>query len=287
MSAAMPSPAAATCRSAAAPASRRNTASRIRRICCSSDLTDWSVVEPNGFPRLPLQRPRDHPRLRRQQRRRPSNGCSRTASSSSTRRPTRIGGNAVGNSVPREMHCRRRWTGRWCRPASRPIRTMQATTSSGNGLMRPLEAAAAQGRRRDPARAPHDRDPSRDAERRPRHRHRRRPQRHEPQHPRPQGRDHRHRRLDRQRQFPPHVRSAPDRGILRARRHAVVRPGRQRRDRRHGDRRLAVGPVQPDRRVRLQHHQAGRDRLPVRLRQSALDAGQPRCSTRRAPSGCG
>ena len=40
------------------------------------------------------------------------------------------------------------WTGRWCRPASRPIRPSQATTSSGNGLMRPLEAAAQKGRRR-------------------------------------------------------------------------------------------------------------------------------------------
>ncbi len=63
-------------------------------------------------------------------------------------------------------------------------------------------------------------------------RHRGRQRRQDAQHPRPQGRHHRHRRLDRQRQLPPHVRSAPDRGILRPRRHAVVRPGRQRRDRR-------------------------------------------------------
>ena len=33
------------------------------------DLTDWSVVGPQRVSRLPLQRPRDHPRLRRQQRR--------------------------------------------------------------------------------------------------------------------------------------------------------------------------------------------------------------------------
>ena len=48
---------------------------------------------------------------------------------------------------------------------------------------------------------------------------------------------------------------------------------------------VALGPVQPDRRIRLRHHQAGRDRLPVRLRQSALACRAARCSTRRAPSG--
>ena len=37
-------------RSAAAPAHRRNTASSIRRTSCSTDLTDWSVVETNGMP---------------------------------------------------------------------------------------------------------------------------------------------------------------------------------------------------------------------------------------------
>ena len=104
---------------------------------------------------------------------------------------------------------------------------------------------------------------------RPRARHRRRDQRRQPRHPRAQGGHHRHRRLDRQREFPPHVRPAPDRGILRPRRHAVVGPGRQRRARRDGDRRVAVGPLQPDRRVRHQPHQARHDRLPVRLSQSA------------------
>ena len=39
--------------------------------------------------------------------------------------------------------------------------------------------------------------------------------------------------------------------------HAVVGSGRQRRTRRHGDRRIAVGPFQPYRRIRLGHHQAG------------------------------
>ena len=55
--------------------------------------------------------------------------------------PDARGGNAVGNSVPREMHAAvMDWpmvqTGRPADPAVR------ATTSSGNGLMRPLEVAA-------------------------------------------------------------------------------------------------------------------------------------------------
>ena len=52
------------------------------------------------------------------------------------------------------------------------------------------------------------------------------------------------RRLDRQRQFPLHVRPATHGRILRARRHAVVRSGRQRRARRHGHWRRALGTVQ-------------------------------------------
>ena len=55
--------------------------------------------------------------------------------------PDAAGGNAVGNSVPREMHAAvMDWpmvqTGKPADPA------VQATMSSGNGLMRPLEAAA-------------------------------------------------------------------------------------------------------------------------------------------------
>ena len=105
------------------------------------------------------------------------------------------------------------------------------------------------------------------------------------QHPRQQGRDRRHRRLDRQRQFPPHVRSAPDRGILRPCRHAVVRPGCQRRARRHGDRRVAVGScsITPANSAPTS---------PSRARSAAntfmsICAGCPgsACSTRRARSG--
>jgi succinate dehydrogenase/fumarate reductase flavoprotein subunit len=104
------------------------------------DLTDWSVVEPNGFPdyryndREIIRAFADH--------------------SAATyewlvghgvvfvdKAPDAAGGNAVGNSVPREMHTAvMNWpmvqTGKPADPA------VQATLSSGNGLMRPLEAAA-------------------------------------------------------------------------------------------------------------------------------------------------
>ena len=106
------------------------------------------------------------------------------------------------------------------------------------------------------------------------------------QHQRPQSGHRRHRRLDRQREFPPHVRSAPDRGILRPGRHAVVGPGRQRRTRRDGGRRVAVGTRQPDRRVRLRSHQARLDRLPIRLSSTcSWTPGSPVFDNARA-SGC-
>ena len=116
---------------------------------------------------LPLQRPRDHPRLRRQQRRRPSNSCWRTASKVIDRHAEQIGGTRSAFRCCAPCRSRSR-TGRWSRPAGRPIRTMTKITRR-----RRLDPAArgrgAQGRRRDSARAPHDRDPSRDAARRPRH----------------------------------------------------------------------------------------------------------------------
>jgi succinate dehydrogenase/fumarate reductase flavoprotein subunit len=104
------------------------------------DLTDWSVVGPNGFPdyryndREIIRAFADH--------------------SAATfewllahgvvfvdKAPDEIGGNSVGNSVPREMHCA---VGDWPtvqtgKPADPSVRK---TRSSGNGLMRPLEVAA-------------------------------------------------------------------------------------------------------------------------------------------------
>ncbi len=104
------------------------------------DLTDWSIVQPNGFPDY---RYNDHEIVRA--------FADNSASSFEwlvdhgvvfiNRPPDTLGGNSVGNSVPREMHSAAMdWpmvqTGKPVDP------TVQATTSTGNGLMRPLEVAA-------------------------------------------------------------------------------------------------------------------------------------------------
>ena len=104
------------------------------------DLTDWSVVEANGFPDY---RYNDREIIRA--------FADNSASSFEwllahgvifiDKAPDAQGGNSVGNSVPREMHAAvMDWpmvqTGEKANPA------IQATFSSGNGLMRPLEAAA-------------------------------------------------------------------------------------------------------------------------------------------------
>jgi len=104
------------------------------------DLTDWSVVEPNGFPDY---RYNDREIIR-----------AFADNSAPTfewllahgvvfvdKTPDDFGGTSVGNSVPREMHsAAMNWpmvqTGK---PADPMIQKM---LSSGNGLMRPLEAAA-------------------------------------------------------------------------------------------------------------------------------------------------
>jgi len=104
------------------------------------DLTDWSVVGPNGFPDY---RYNDREIIRA------------FADNSAPafewlvahgvvfvdKAPDALGGNSVGNSVPREMHCAvMDWptvqTGKPADPS------LQKTRSSGNGLMRPLEVAA-------------------------------------------------------------------------------------------------------------------------------------------------
>ena len=104
------------------------------------DLTDWSVVEPNGFP--------DYRYNDREIIRAFADNNVATYDWLVThgvifidKAPDALGGNSVGNSVPREMHAAvMDWpmvqTGAPADPAAR------ATTSSGNGLMRPLEAAA-------------------------------------------------------------------------------------------------------------------------------------------------
>ena len=137
------------------------------------DLTDWSVVETNGFPPY---RYNDREIIRA------------FADNSVAAfefllahgvkvidRPPNKVGHEIGVSVLRTMQISvEDWpmvhTGGPADPDDDEIR-------AGAGLIRPLEAAALEGRRRDFARASHDGDPSRDAARRPRHRHRRRSQR--------------------------------------------------------------------------------------------------------------
>jgi succinate dehydrogenase/fumarate reductase flavoprotein subunit len=104
------------------------------------DLTDWSVVEPNGFPDY---RYNDREIVRA--------FADHSAPAFEwllahgvifvDKAPDALGGNGVGNSVPREMHAAAMdWplvqTGK---PADAAI---AATRSTGNGLMRPLEVAA-------------------------------------------------------------------------------------------------------------------------------------------------
>ena len=104
------------------------------------DLTDWSVVQPNGFPDY---RYNDHEIIR-----------AFADNSAPTfeflvehgvkfvnEKPDGRAGSAHGNSVPRQMHV---WAGEWPQvQTGRPTDpSARATTSNGNGLMRPLEAAA-------------------------------------------------------------------------------------------------------------------------------------------------
>jgi succinate dehydrogenase/fumarate reductase flavoprotein subunit len=104
------------------------------------DLTDWSVVGPNGFPdyryndREIIRAFADH-----------SAPCFEWLVAHGVefvdKAPDHIGGNSVGNSLPREMHSA---VGPWPMvttglPADPSV---QQTRSSGNGMMRALEIAA-------------------------------------------------------------------------------------------------------------------------------------------------
>jgi succinate dehydrogenase/fumarate reductase flavoprotein subunit len=105
------------------------------------DLTDWSVVEPNGFPDY---RYNDREVIRAFADHSPivfewliAHGVVFV-----DKAPDTLGGGSVGNSVPRENHAAvMNWpmvqTGGPADPS------VQATMSSGNGLIRPLEVAAA------------------------------------------------------------------------------------------------------------------------------------------------
>lgn len=104
------------------------------------DLTDWSVVEPNGFPDY---RYNDREIIRA--------FADNSAPSFEwlvahgvifiDKAPDAQGGNSVGNSAPREMNAAvKDWPMVQTGKPANPI--IQATFSSGNGLMRPLEAVA-------------------------------------------------------------------------------------------------------------------------------------------------
>jgi succinate dehydrogenase/fumarate reductase flavoprotein subunit len=104
------------------------------------DLTDWSVVQSNGFPDY---RYNDREIIRAYA----DNGVAAFEWLVAhgvvfvDKAPDAVGGTSVGNSVLREMHTAAMdWpmvqTGKPVAPAVR------ATTSTGNGLMRPLEVAA-------------------------------------------------------------------------------------------------------------------------------------------------
>ena len=104
------------------------------------DLTDWSVVEPNGFP--------DYRYNDREIIRAFADYSAPTYEWLAAHGvmfidapPDKRGGNAVGNSVPRENHPA---VMDWAMvQTGKPARAeTQVTRCSGNGLMRPLEAAA-------------------------------------------------------------------------------------------------------------------------------------------------
>jgi succinate dehydrogenase/fumarate reductase flavoprotein subunit len=104
------------------------------------DLTDWSVVQPNGFP--------DYRYNDREIIRAFADNCAATFEFLRAhgvvfvdKPPDRLGGSSVGNSVLRTMHCAPMdWpliqTGAFATAAQR------TTMSTGNGLTQPLEVAA-------------------------------------------------------------------------------------------------------------------------------------------------
>jgi succinate dehydrogenase/fumarate reductase flavoprotein subunit len=104
------------------------------------DLTDWSLTEPNGYA--------DYRFNDREIMRAFADNCAQTFEflvdhgvTFVNEKPDGRAGSAHGNSVPRQMHV---WAGDWPQVQTgkpNPAET-RAQTSNGNGLMRPLEAAA-------------------------------------------------------------------------------------------------------------------------------------------------
>ena len=104
------------------------------------DNTDWSVVQPNGFPDYRYN-DRELVRAFADENVAAYDWLLAHGVVFADKAPDSFGGTSVGNSVPREMHTvPMHWiiaqTGK-PEPA-----TTAATRSTGNGMMRPLEAAA-------------------------------------------------------------------------------------------------------------------------------------------------
>jgi succinate dehydrogenase/fumarate reductase flavoprotein subunit len=104
------------------------------------DLTDWSVVGPNGFPDYRYN-DREIVRAFADNNAPTFEWLVAHGVEFVDKAPDALGGNSVGNSVPREMHCA---VGHWPMPHNgEPADpSVQKTRSSGNGLMRSLEIAA-------------------------------------------------------------------------------------------------------------------------------------------------
>ncbi len=105
-----------------------------------ADLTDWSVVEPNGFPDYRYN-DREIIRAFADNSAPAFEWLAANGVVFVDRAPDTRGGISVGNSVPREMHAAAMG---WPQVNTGvPVNTaVQATTSSGVGLIRPLEATA-------------------------------------------------------------------------------------------------------------------------------------------------
>ena len=155
-------------------------------------------------------------------------------------------------------------------------------TASQPQRLRPGPAARgkrAQEGREDPPQAQDDQHRARGRQRPSRAGHHDQARQQSGQHRGQEGRGHRDRRAHRQRQLPPHVRSAADRGVPAGLR-ALRAPGRGRRARRDGYRRFALVDRQPDQRDRRRHHQDAAHRLPLGLLLAGLRARQRHVSAR-------
>ena len=106
-----------------------------------SDLTDWSVVEPNGFPDY---RYNDKEIIRAYaDKAAPTFECLVAHGVIFVdKAPDNAGANVNGKLGSAGKPRGRRWRGPRCKPACRCDRSRQPPRSSGIGLIRPLEVAA-------------------------------------------------------------------------------------------------------------------------------------------------